>query len=257
MPRANRHFLDGLVWHITHRCHKQEFLLKFKRDRERWLHWLYEARKRFQLCVLNYAVTSNHVHLLVLDKGRGEIARSMQLVASCTAQQYNRRKNRKGAFWEDRYFATAIQCDNHLARCLVYIDLNMVRAGVVRHPGEWRHCGFQEIQAPPARYRLIDIGRLTQVLGFTEPRDMQAAHCRWVQASLDGGNNEREPQWSESVAVGQREFLEAIRRELYLRSPGRRVIYENDVYQLRERRTSYANVFAPEKRLARSRIDSD
>jgi hypothetical protein len=37
MPRANRHFLPGYIWHITHRCHKKEFLLKFGRDRRRYL----------------------------------------------------------------------------------------------------------------------------------------------------------------------------------------------------------------------------
>jgi len=31
MPRANRYFLPGHVWHITHRCHKKEFLLKFSK----------------------------------------------------------------------------------------------------------------------------------------------------------------------------------------------------------------------------------
>ena len=36
MPRANRYFLPGHVWHITHRCHKKEFLLKFSKDRKRW-----------------------------------------------------------------------------------------------------------------------------------------------------------------------------------------------------------------------------
>lgn len=257
MPRANRYFLGGLVWHITHRCHKQQFLLKFKKDRERWLRWLYEARKRFHLCVLDYTITSNHVHLLVLDKGKGEIARSMQLVAGCTAQQYNRRKNRKGAFWEDRYFATAIQCDHHLARCLVYIDLNMVRAGAVRHPGEWCHSGYREIQSPPERYRLIDIGRLTELLGFTDTRDMQTAHHSWVQASLDSGRRQREPQWSESVAVGQREFLEAIRSELYLRSPGRRIVRENGGYQLRELGASYVVVFGTKKGPVSSRIGCD
>ena len=43
MPRANRYLLPGHVWHITHRCHKQEFLLKFAKDRQRWRHWLFEA----------------------------------------------------------------------------------------------------------------------------------------------------------------------------------------------------------------------
>ena len=63
MPRANRYFLPGHVWHITHRCHEREFLLKFSRDRTMYVRWLFEARKRHDLCVLNYVVTSNHVHL--------------------------------------------------------------------------------------------------------------------------------------------------------------------------------------------------
>ena len=151
MPRAHRHFLPEHVWHITHRCHQQAFLLKFARDRRRYLRWLFEAKKRFGLCVLNYTVTSNHIHLLVKDTVRNVIPQSMQLIAGRTAQDYNQRKERKGAFWEDRYHATAIEADGHLHRCLVYIDLNMVRAGVVKHPAEWEHGGYLEIQNPPAR----------------------------------------------------------------------------------------------------------
>jgi len=99
MPRANRHFLPGQLWHITHRCHEKAFLLKFARDRCRYLRWLFEAKKRFGLCVLNYVVTSNHVPLLVRDTGEGIIAQSMQLVAARTAQEYNHRRSRHGAFW--------------------------------------------------------------------------------------------------------------------------------------------------------------
>ncbi|SDM06125.1 putative transposase [Geoalkalibacter ferrihydriticus] len=62
MPRACRYFLPGHVWHITHRCHKKEFLLKFARDCMNWVGWLFEAKKRYGLCILNYVVTSNHVH---------------------------------------------------------------------------------------------------------------------------------------------------------------------------------------------------
>jgi hypothetical protein len=49
------------------------------RDRHRYLHWVFEAKKGFGLCVLDYMVTSNHVHLLVKDTGPDVIARSMQL----------------------------------------------------------------------------------------------------------------------------------------------------------------------------------
>ena len=129
MPRARRHFLTGYAWHITHRCHEKEFLLRFAKDRRSWMHWLLEAKRRYGFRVLNYIATSNHIHLLVLDRGDGQsISRSMQLTAGRTAQQFNHRKKRKGAFWEDRYHATAVETGHHLFSCLTYIDLNMVRA---------------------------------------------------------------------------------------------------------------------------------
>jgi REP element-mobilizing transposase RayT len=111
MPRANRFFLPGHVWHITHRCHRREFLFKFSRDRTIHLRCLFEARKRFGVCVLNYVVTSNHVHLLVRDKGEGEIAQSMQLIAGRTAQQYNTRKK---AAWS--LLAGSLPCHGHRIR---------------------------------------------------------------------------------------------------------------------------------------------
>ena len=83
--------------------------MKFAKDRHRWLQWLYQARKRYRLTILNYTVTSNHIHLIVYDDSSGQqIPRSIQLVAGRTGQQYNQRKKRKGAFWQDRYHATVI-----------------------------------------------------------------------------------------------------------------------------------------------------
>ena len=161
MPRANRHYIPGYVWHITHRCHKKEFLLKFGRDWWRWFWWLFEAKKRFGLSVLNYSITFNHIHLLVKDNGdRDVIPKSIQLIAGRTGQEFNQRKSRKGDYWEDRYHATAVETNKHLAQCSVYIDLNMVRAWVVTHPSEWQFCGYHEIQKPKERYALIDYNGL-------------------------------------------------------------------------------------------------
>lgn len=88
MARANRHYIPGQVWHITHRCHKKEFLLKFEKDRRRWHYWLFEAKKRFGLRILNYAVTSNHIHLLVIDSEMDVIAKSLQLIEGRVAQEF-------------------------------------------------------------------------------------------------------------------------------------------------------------------------
>lgn len=246
MPRANRHFIPGQVWHITHRCHEKAFLLKFARDRRRYRRWLFEAKQRFGLCVLNYMVTCNHVHLLVQDTGEAIISRSMQLVAARTAQEYNQRRSRHGAFWEDRYHATAIEADGHLHRCLVYIDLNMVRAGVVKHPAEWMHGGYREIQDPPERYTLIELAALSALCGFAEVEDFQRAHRQWIAEALARDGRGRDEQWSEAIAVGSLAFVEKMRRELGIKARYRSVDEADGALALREPQGAYAREITTE-----------
>ena len=93
------------------------------------------------------------------DGDRDVIPKSMQLVAGRTGQEYNVRKGRTGAFWEDRYHSTAIENGDHLLRCIVYIDLNIVRAGVVNHPADCEYSGYNEIQNPRRKCALIAYNR--------------------------------------------------------------------------------------------------
>jgi REP element-mobilizing transposase RayT len=141
MARAVRHYIPGYVWHITHRGHKREFLLKFQKDRNTWLKWLFQAKKRYGLKVLNYTVTSNHIHLLVHDDNNQHIIpSSIKLEAGCTGQHYNKPKNRKGSFWEGRYHATAVQHDKHLVKCMIYIDRTYkgwVDTALAENSNEW------------------------------------------------------------------------------------------------------------------------
>ena len=68
-------------------------------DRYRWIQWLFEAKRRFGLVVLNYLVTSNHIHIIVKDDSENRIIpQAIGLIAGRTAQEYNQRKKRKGAF---------------------------------------------------------------------------------------------------------------------------------------------------------------
>ena len=251
MARANRHHIPGYVWHITHRCHKREFLLKFDKDKKQWRDWLFETKKRFGLCILNYTITSNHIHLLVYDRKYDVIPRSIQLIAGRTAREFNRRKKRKGAFWEDRYHATAVQTGSHLIRCLVYIDLNMVRACVVSHPGEWAFSGYNELQHPKQRYAIIDRERLSRLLGMKDDGELSRFHHKWVENVLASGSTCREREWSESIAIGDKAFVQATKSELGGRALGRKISGEHEDYQLRETCEPYNSIFDAEKSVLR------
>ena len=244
MPRANRHYIPGYVWHITHRCHKKEFLLKFGRDRRLWIKWLFEAKKRYGLSVLNYMVTSNHIHLMVSDNGgRDTIPKSIQLIAGRMGQEYNQRKVRKGAFWEERYHATAVAFDEHLFKCMVYIDMNMVRAGVVDHPEEWLFCGYNEIQNPRQRYSLIDYPRVISLLQMKDLDELQESCRNRVEQSLLSRDQSRDIKWTESIAVGSKSFIETTIKKLGIRAKGRKVVGSNKSYELREPAVPYGGNF--------------
>ncbi len=237
MPRASRIFTAGYVWHITHRCHQRKFLLKFALDRRRWRYWLFEAKRRYGLSVLNYIVTCNHIHLLCADRGNDEIPRSLQLIEGRVAQEFNSRKKRRGAFWEDRYHATAVQTDGHLARCIAYIDLNMVRAGAIARPEEWEVSGYNEIQNPHRRRRIVDFPTLFRLLNVDTHEELAAMQNRLVREEIN--TSRRAAAWTESVAVGDRSYLENFKVDLGIRGTSRKIVSESGLQTLREARSEY------------------
>ncbi|MFN0313771.1 MAG: hypothetical protein ACKVQA_01860 [Burkholderiales bacterium] len=176
MPRANRYFLPGHVWHITHRRRERAFLLKFARDRAVYLRWLFEARKRYGICVLNY---------------------------------------------------------------LVYVDLNMVRAGAVSHPAEWEHGGYREIQSPRNRYRVIDLGELGALCGFSELAAFQEEYRNWVGMALREGGSKQDETWTRSVAVGSEHYIAGVREGLGLRASHREMAESGEGHVLREPQPPY------------------
>ena len=199
------------------------------------MQWLYTAKKRYGLVVLNYAVTSNHIHLFVADdKDRDVIPNSIKLIAGRTGQEFNQRKNRKGAFWEDRYHARAVENGAHLLQCLVYINLKMVRAGAVKHPPDWPYCGYGEIQRPKRKNILINYKRFQALLGFDNYENLQAAHKEWIASSLENGANIRDDKWTASLAVGSRVFVENVQTAMGASAIGRKPRETGESYQLRE-----------------------
>lgn len=242
MSRAKLFPLPNCIWHITHRCHNRDFLLKFKRDRERYLQWLYYVKKKYKLIILNYSITSNHIHLVVYDDGRKNIIPySMMLVSSRIALEYNKRKNRSGAFWEDNYHATAIGKETHFHRCLVYIDLNMVRANVVDHPKDWPYCGYHEINGRRSRYLLIDKLKLMDLLHIDSSDELTEIYEGWVDKSLSPMNLRRENIWTQSIAVGDKSFVEEIERRLGNKVKYRKIekVDNQRGYVLKEERKIY------------------
>ncbi len=190
--------------------------------------------------MLNYNLTSNHIHLVVYDNGRTDvIEQSMQLTQGRIAQEYNLRKHRLGAFWQDRYHATAIQSHQHLRRCMTYVDMNMVRAGVVSHPVDWPSAGYHEIQKPPSRYRLLDLETCIQVLGISNYKDLTVWQRDQISDALKK-SQQREDCWTSAVAVGDKSYLIQVAKRLGIRARHREIIEQDRRCILKEASGPYS-----------------
>lgn len=132
-------------------------------------------------------------------------------------------------------------------RCLVYIDLNMVRAGAVDRLEQRRHSGYREIQQPPERYRIIDLSVLCKICGFDDVGPFQQAHRAWVSAALDARAGDRADYWSEAIAVGGDAFVEQVKNALRSSASHRQIEAVGNMRLLREPASAYTAHFDPEK----------
>ncbi|MBT7065369.1 MAG: transposase [Verrucomicrobia bacterium] len=242
MPRSSDYLLEGYTYHLTQRCHNREFLLCRAKDRDVYREWLRQGVKRHGVSVYGFCVTCSHVHVLTHVDSVEDVSSLMHLASGATAKRYNLRKGRTGSMWQHPYQCTIVEDGRHLLNCLTYIDMNMVRAGVVSHPQEWKWCGYDELVGSRRRYRILDIGRLLQSLDVTSEEQLRRYYTEAIRERIEMGRLQRESHWSDSLAVGSEEFVRGT-KEKYKRRwtfdltqlPGE----HKDVWTVREPSVAY------------------
>jgi len=97
-------------------------------------HYLREACELHACRVHAYVLMTNHVHLLMTPEKEDSLAKVMQSIGRRYVQYFNTVYQRTGTLWEGRYKATILDSEEYLLTCYRYIELNPVRANMVKHP---------------------------------------------------------------------------------------------------------------------------
>lgn len=128
--------LDG-IYHLTARGNERAAIFRDDADRSDFLELVADVRERYHWRIFSYCLMSNHYHLLA-QTPEPNLARGMRQLNGVYAQSFNRRHGRVGHLLQGRYSARLVQADEHLLATARYIVRNPVRAGLCRHPREWR-----------------------------------------------------------------------------------------------------------------------
>lgn len=197
MARQPRLTVPGHPHHVIQRGNNRQPIFLDDADRHRLLGLLAEHAQRSQVAVHAYVLMDNHVHLLLTPQTAEGIPQLMQAVGRSYVRYFNDRHGRSGTLWEGRYRSSLIETERYLLACMVYIDLNPVRAGMVSDPSDFawsshRHCIGQHID------KLVSPHALFWGLGNT-PFAREAAYRDLV---LSGISPAQQASLTRSVLTG-------------------------------------------------------
>ena len=142
MPRRPRIHLNNAPLHIVQGGHNREPCFFGEEDYQTYLHWLGEALKREGGVLHAYALMTNHVHLLLTPAKAEAVPRIIIALGRRYVQYINTSYRRTGTLWDSRYKSSLIQAETYLLTCQRYIELNPVRAGMVKQPRDYRWSSY-------------------------------------------------------------------------------------------------------------------
>lgn len=137
MARLPRLTVAGYPHHIIQRGNNRQAIFAVPEDYRTLLEMLDEHARKSQVALHAYVLMSNHFHLLATPQTAEGIPQMMQSVGRRYVRYFNQRQARTGTLWEGRYRSTLIQAERYLLACMVYLDLNPVRAGIAAGPADY------------------------------------------------------------------------------------------------------------------------
>ena len=143
MPRQPRVSIPGLALHVVHRGNNRQSVFFHDRDRIAYLDLLFESCERYDASVHAYVCMTNHVHILMTPWDESSASKAMQRLGASYAAGINAIYERSGSLWEGRFKSSLVDSERYVLACYRYIELNPVRAGMVRQPSEYRWSSYR------------------------------------------------------------------------------------------------------------------
>jgi putative transposase len=155
--------------------------------------------------ILGYCLMANHVHLVATPERPNSLAAGLGRLHNDYARWLHVRQRRAGHLWQNRFFSCPLS-ESHLAQVLRYVELNPVRAKLVRQATDWEWSSARaRIEGEDAR----------QLIGAA---DLNLYSTRWNEVLEQGWKAaEFEMRLREATRVGRplgdHAFLDAAEKQ--------------------------------------------
>jgi len=186
MSRIARIVIADYPHHIIQRGHNRQVVFVGDEDYIYYLENLKEWKMTLKCKIYAYCLMTNHVHLIVSPGKKAEnLALLMKRVSGRQTRYVNKIERRSGTLWEGRYKSSLIKEDDYLLACCRYIELNPVRAGIVKEPAEYRWSSYKYKTGLDST-DWLDFDPCYEGLGATK-KECEKKYEDWIKSSIPDG----------------------------------------------------------------------
>ena len=137
VPKFQRLVVEGFPHHVTQRGVRRQRTFFGDSDYQAYLEIANSQLEKSQLGVLSYCLMPNHVHFVVVPHSQQALSRFFCEVHKKYARRTNALNDWKGHLWQQRFYSVVMD-EQHCVAAMRYVELNPVRAGLVRRATDWR-----------------------------------------------------------------------------------------------------------------------
>lgn len=209
MPRKARFTVENGTYHVMLRGNNRTRIFHNDDDFNYFLELLKENKEKYGLKVHHYALMDNHVHLIIQSPDGAHLSAAMKRITVTYTRYYRKLYKGIGHFFQDRFKSFLIQEGKYLLECGRYVELNPVRAGMVKSPDDYRWSSYN-VYAGKSKPGMVDYNPEYEGLGEDNERRSER-YCRYIK---DGILERRsEARFFKQGAYGSKEFIESLQKQ--------------------------------------------
>ncbi|KUO49059.1 MAG: transposase [Desulfitibacter sp. BRH_c19] len=143
MPRVARAKSETGIYHIILRGINRQSIFEEAVDKERFIETIAYYKEKCEYRVFGYCLMDNHVHLLIKEE-KEDISQSMKRISSSYVYWYNRKYERCGHLFQERFKSESVCSDAYLLTVLRYIHQNPVKAQIASDISTYKWSSYKE-----------------------------------------------------------------------------------------------------------------
>lgn len=157
MSRIARNKNNSKYYHIMIQGINREYIFEKPEYKYQYIKYFKDSLKNKNVKLIAYCVMDNHAHMLIFSNFIEELSQIMSSVNTKYAIYYNKKMNRCGYVYRDRYKSEIIIDSSHLANCIKYIHNNPVKANICNLPSEYRYSSYNDFLNKKIDYEISNV----------------------------------------------------------------------------------------------------